>query len=256
MSSSTSTVLAEDKKNAGVITLNRPKALNAINLDMVRQIYANAVKFEDEKKLVIIKGTGGKAFCAGGDVVAVVQGGPSESSKSFFREEYILNYKIGSYKKPWVAIIDGITMGGGVGLSVHGRYRVATEKTMFAMPETAIGLFPDVGGGHFLPRLEGKLGLYLDSPDSGSRDATCSKVVWPRITVKVPLCPSWRRPSVNASRTRKSRQPLINCAPRIQAMNSFSLSMWKKSTVLSLEPLWRTLSRIWKSRHRIGPRER
>lgn len=160
-SSSDSTVLAEELNNAGVITLNRPKALNAINLDMVRQIYKHAKKFETSKDLVIIKGTGGKAFCAGGDVVAAVQAGPAESSKSFFREEYILNHLIGTYKIPYVAIIDGITMGGGVGLSVHGKYRVATEKTMFAMPETAIGLFPDVGGGHFLPKLDGKLGLYL-----------------------------------------------------------------------------------------------
>lgn len=154
-------MLAEEKNNAGVITLNRPKALNAINLDMVKQIYKSAEKFEKEKDLVIIKGTGGKAFCAGGDVVAVVRNGPTEAGKSFFREEYILNHLIGNYKIPYVAIIDGITMGGGVGLSVHGRYRVATEKTMFAMPETAIGLFPDVGGGHFLPRLQGKTGLYL-----------------------------------------------------------------------------------------------
>lgn len=161
MSSAEDTVLAEEKNNAGIITLNRPKALNAINLDMVKQIYKSAVKFEKEKDLVIIKGAGEKSFCAGGDVVAVVKNGASESSKSFFREEYTLNHLIGNYKIPYVAIIDGITMGGGVGLSVHGRYRVATEKTMFAMPETAIGLFPDVGGGHFLPRLQGKTGLYL-----------------------------------------------------------------------------------------------
>ncbi|KAK6483192.1 3-hydroxyisobutyryl-CoA hydrolase [Huso huso] len=82
-------------------------------------------------------------------------------SQDFFREEYILNNAIGTYQKPYVALIDGITMGGGVGLSVHGRFRVATEKTMFAMPETGIGLFPDVGGGYFLPRLQGKLGLFL-----------------------------------------------------------------------------------------------
>lgn len=158
---SSDTVLAEERNNAGVITLNRPKALNAINLDMVKQIYKHAQKFEKEKDLTIIKGAGEKSFCAGGDVVAVVQGGAVPSSKNFFRDEYTLNHLIGNYKKPYIAIIDGITMGGGVGLSVHGRYRVATERTMFAMPETAIGLFPDVGGGYFLPRLQGKVGLYL-----------------------------------------------------------------------------------------------
>jgi 3-hydroxyisobutyryl-CoA hydrolase len=87
--------------------------------------------------------------------------GSLEDGKSFFREEYKMNELIGSFRKPYIAIIDGITMGGGVGLSVHGKYRVATERTMFAMPETAIGLFPDVGGSYFLPRLNGKLGLYL-----------------------------------------------------------------------------------------------
>lgn len=161
MSSSESTVIVEEKNHTGIITLNRQKALNAINLDMVRQIYAAVKKWESTKSLVIIKGAGEKSFCAGGDVRAVVEGGPCEESKNFFREEYTLNALIGNYKIPYFAFIDGITMGGGVGLSVHGKYRIATEKTMFAMPETAIGLFPDVGGSHFLPRLDGKLGLYL-----------------------------------------------------------------------------------------------
>lgn len=156
------TVLAEEVgANKAVITLNRPKALNAINLDMVRQITSALTKWQGNKDLVIIKGVGDKSFCAGGDVRAIVDNGPVESSRNFFREEYRLNDLIGSYKPDYIAIIDGITMGGGVGLSVHGKYRVATERTMFAMPETAIGLFPDVGGGYFLPRLQGQLGLYL-----------------------------------------------------------------------------------------------
>lgn len=155
------TVIATDHGDKGVITLNRPKALNAINLDMVRQIYGHLKRWEDTKSAVIIKGVGDKSFCAGGDVRAVVEAGPTEESKAFFREEYTLNALIGNYKIPYIALIDGITMGGGVGLSVHGKYRVATERTMFAMPETQIGLFPDVGGSYFLPRLTGKLGLYL-----------------------------------------------------------------------------------------------
>lgn len=158
-------VLFETKGSAGLITLNRPKALNALNLSMVRRIYPQLQKWESDPQvgLVLIRGAGGKAFCAGGDIRAVTeegrQGGPM--SQNFFKEEYILNHKIGNYKKPYIALIDGITMGGGVGLSVHGRFRVATEKTVFAMPETAIGLFPDVGGGHFLPRLPGKMGIFL-----------------------------------------------------------------------------------------------
>ncbi|XP_062535857.1 3-hydroxyisobutyryl-CoA hydrolase, mitochondrial [Armigeres subalbatus] len=156
------TVISEEVgKNVGLITLNRTKALNAINLDMVRQIYGVMKPWENNKSLVVVKGAGEKSFCAGGDVRTLVENGPVESSRNFFREEYRLNELISSYKPDYVAIVDGITMGGGVGLSVHGKYRVATERTMFAMPETAIGLFPDVGGGYFLPRLQGKLGLYL-----------------------------------------------------------------------------------------------
>ncbi|AWP12620.1 putative lanosterol synthase-like isoform 7, partial [Scophthalmus maximus] len=158
-------VLLEKVGRAGVITLNRPKVLNALNLTMIRQIYPQLRKWENDNDtdIVIIKGDGGKAFCAGGDIRAVTEAGKVGDSlaQDFFREEYILNDAIGSCRKPYIALIDGITMGGGVGLSVHGRFRVATEKTLFAMPETAIGLFPDVGGGYFLPRLRGRLGLFL-----------------------------------------------------------------------------------------------
>ncbi|OXB55169.1 hypothetical protein ASZ78_009176 [Callipepla squamata] len=118
---------------------------------------------DPETFLIIIKGTGEKAFCAGGDVRAIANAGRAGDrlTRDYFREEYTLNNAVGTCKKPYVALIDGITMGGGVGLSVHGHFRVATEKTVFAMPETAIGLFPDVGGGYFLPRLSGKLGYFL-----------------------------------------------------------------------------------------------
>ncbi|KAJ3592614.1 hypothetical protein NHX12_007741 [Muraenolepis orangiensis] len=158
-------VLLEKVGHAGVITLNRPKALNALNLSMIRLLYPQLKDWETDEHtdIVIIKGAGGKAFCAGGDIRAITDAGRlgDPLAEDFFREEYVLNHTIGTYKKPYIALIDGITMGGGVGLSVHSRFRVATEKTVFAMPETAIGLFPDVGGGHFLPRLQGKLGLFL-----------------------------------------------------------------------------------------------
>ncbi|XP_048164971.1 3-hydroxyisobutyryl-CoA hydrolase, mitochondrial isoform X1 [Corvus hawaiiensis] len=162
---STAEVLLEKKGGAGIITLNRPKTLNALNLSMIQQIYPQIKTWEQDPEtfLIIIKGTGGKAFCAGGDIRAITEAGKvgDELPQDFFRREYRLNNAIGTCKKPYVALIDGITMGGGVGVSVHGHFRVATEKTLFAMPETAIGLFPDVGGGYFLPRLSGKIGYYL-----------------------------------------------------------------------------------------------
>lgn len=161
----TAEVLLERRGCAGVITLNRPKLLNALSLNMIRQIYPQLKKWERDPDtfLIIIKGAGGKAFCAGGDVKALSEAKKAGQtlSQDLFREEYILNNAIASCQKPYVALIDGITMGGGVGLSVHGQFRVATERSLFAMPETGIGLFPDVGGGYFLPRLQGKLGYFL-----------------------------------------------------------------------------------------------
>ncbi|MEQ8398590.1 enoyl-CoA hydratase/isomerase family protein [Thalassobaculum sp.] len=153
------------------IELARPKALNALTLDMIRAMHPRLEAWDDDDaiKAVIIKGEGEKAFCAGGDVRAVYRSivddlggkGPSELSQTFFLEEYRLNHTIHAFSKPYVAILDGVTMGGGVGLSVHGSHRIVTERLMFAMPETTIGLFPDVGGGWFLPRLPGAMGLYL-----------------------------------------------------------------------------------------------
>lgn len=163
MSTVENDVIVQDEGDKGIIILNRPKALNSLNLSMVDKIYPALKKWESEKKLVIVKGSGGKAFCAGGDVKAIAEAAfkGNKLGHEFFKKEYTTNGLIGSYKIPYIALIDGIVMGGGVGLSVHGRYRIATEKTLFAMPETQIGLFPDVGGSYFLPRLNGQLGWYL-----------------------------------------------------------------------------------------------
>ncbi|XP_065222327.1 3-hydroxyisobutyryl-CoA hydrolase, mitochondrial isoform X2 [Planococcus citri] len=152
-------VLFEVKNNVGIITLNRSKVLNSLNEPMVSAIYSKLKEWENERSFVIVKGAGEKAFCAGGDVVSATRN--TSEGIEFFRKEYTMDYLIGMYKKPFISLCDGITMGGGVGISVHGPYRIATEKTLFAMPETAIGLFPDVGGSYFLPRLQGKLGLFL-----------------------------------------------------------------------------------------------
>lgn len=154
-------VFKEDGK-IGIVTLNNPKTLNALNYCMVDQIYDRLVKWEDTMEMVLVEGTG-RAFCAGGDVVNVTKNFPKSvrEGQQFFQREYNLNYLIANFKVPFIALINGITMGGGVGLSIHGKYRIATDKTMFAMPETAIGLFPDVGVTHFLSRLPGGVGIYL-----------------------------------------------------------------------------------------------
>ncbi|WP_029010035.1 enoyl-CoA hydratase/isomerase family protein [Azospirillum halopraeferens] len=160
------TVLFETVGAVGRITLNRPRGLNALTLEQIRQIDPALRRWAADPAVaaVVIEGAGEKAFCAGGDIRALFDAsaaGDRAALETFFREEYRLNRLIHTYPKPYVALIDGITMGGGVGLSVHGRFRVATERTLFAMPETGIGFFPDVGGTHFLPRCPGELGLYL-----------------------------------------------------------------------------------------------
>jgi enoyl-CoA hydratase len=163
-------VLFDVDNGVGTITLNRPKTLNALTMNMINQMRLNVSEWisDDAIKLIIIKGAGDKAFCAGGDVRAVRQSildydgvEAPELAQNFFYEEYILNHQIHACKKPYLAIIDRVCMGGGVGLSVHGSFRIATERTLVGMPETAIGLFPDVGGAWFLSRLSGKIGTYL-----------------------------------------------------------------------------------------------
>ncbi|EIE75709.1 hypothetical protein G6F46_007991 [Rhizopus delemar] len=155
------------KSNLAVreVVLNRPKKLNALNLPMVRSITPQLQAWEksDLAKIIILKHSGGKGFCAGGDVKTVVDLAEAKDSNAakFFEEEYQLDHLIATLDTPYVSIMDGITMGGGVGLSVHAPFRIATENTLFAMPETAIGFLPEVGGSFFLPRLDGQLGVYL-----------------------------------------------------------------------------------------------
>jgi enoyl-CoA hydratase len=151
--------------SAGIITLNRPKALNALTLNMVRMIHPQLIAWaaDDAVKLVIIEGAGEKAFCAGGDIRALHDWGRAGDRNviDFYREEYRLNAYIKTYPKPYIALMNGIDMGGGVGVSINGAHRIAGERLIFAMPETGIGLFPDVGGTYFLPRCPGEIGMYL-----------------------------------------------------------------------------------------------
>ena len=146
----------------GRILLDRPAALNALDLPMLRAISAALAGWRDEPHVhaVVIAGAGERAFCAGGDIRSI-RSASAEAIETFFSEEYALNLAIATYPKPYVALIDGICMGGGIGVAVHGAARVVTEHAMLAMPETGIGLFPDIGATHFLPRLPGALGMFL-----------------------------------------------------------------------------------------------
>ena len=147
------------------VLLNRPQALNALTREMAVALDAalTAWTADDRVKAVVIRGAGGRAFCAGGDIRRLYDEGRAGGRYpyDFYRDEYCCNARLHHFPKPYVALLDGIVMGGGVGVSVHGSHRVVTENTLFAMPETGIGLFPDVGGTFFLPRLPGALGLYL-----------------------------------------------------------------------------------------------
>ncbi|KAL1841343.1 hypothetical protein VTJ49DRAFT_7123 [Mycothermus thermophilus] len=150
------------------IELNRPLKLNALNGSMIRKIAPRLLEWSksDLANVIVMKGAGNKAFCAGGDVAQLAiwnKEGPEgrDRSREFFAQEYQLDHLIATYNKPYIAFMDGITMGGGVGLSIHAPFRIATERTVFAMPETNIGFFPDVGGSFFLPRLPGYVGTYL-----------------------------------------------------------------------------------------------
>jgi enoyl-CoA hydratase len=169
--------LFEQRGAAGVITLNRPKALNALTQDMCLRIKAQLERWAKDPNIkgVVIRGAGERAFCAGGDIRALYESGKAGTpyALDFYRDEYRLDAAIKHFPKPYVALIHGIVMGGGVGVSVHGSHRIAAESAVFAMPETGIGLFPDVGGSYFLPRCPGQVGMYLALTGARLKTADC-----------------------------------------------------------------------------------
>ncbi len=155
----------ERRGAAGLVTLNRPQALNAVTQAMVRALTAKLAEWQDDAAVarVVIAASGGRAFSAGGDLRGLYElgrAGRYEEALSFFREEYTLNALIKHYRKPYVALIDGIVMGGGAGVSMHGSHRVAGDRFTFAMPEVGIGFFPDIGATWFLTRMPGELGTF------------------------------------------------------------------------------------------------
>jgi enoyl-CoA hydratase len=161
----TDDVLTSVDRGVGRIRLNRPKAIHALTTAMCEAMSAALLKWrnDDNVEAVLIDHAEGRGFCAGGDVVMLARSGSEDASeaKRFFFAEYRLNHLLFTYPKPTMAIMDGITMGGGVGISLPCDHRIATENTRFAMPETSIGLFPDVGGGWYLPRLPGQVGQFM-----------------------------------------------------------------------------------------------
>jgi enoyl-CoA hydratase len=150
---------------AGIIRLNRPKAINAVTLEMFRDIEKALDRFEPDPAIgpILLEGAGDRGLCAGGDIRALYESSKvkGDLGKILWREEYILNARIAKFAKPYVAFMDGIVMGGGVGLSAHGSHRVVTERTKLAMPEVGLGFFPDVGGTFLLSRSPGEIGTYF-----------------------------------------------------------------------------------------------
>ena len=151
--------------SAGIIRLNRPKAINALTLEMTLGIDAALGRFEADPDvaLVLLEGAGERGLCAGGDIRGLYESSKAggDLGKVFWRREYIINARIAKYPKPYVAFMDGLVMGGGVGLSAHGRHRIVTERTKLAMPEVGLGFFPDVGGTWLLSRAPGEIGTYF-----------------------------------------------------------------------------------------------
>jgi len=184
----TSEILFERRGAAGLVTLNRPKALNAVTHAMVLALRAQLDAWATDPAVtrIVVTAAGERAFSAGGDIRALYdlgKAGRHDEALQFWRDEYALNVAIKNYRKPYVALIDGIVMGGGVGVSVHGSHRVAGDRFQFAMPEVGIGFFPDVGATWFLPRMPGELGTYcaLTGERFGNSDACAAGVATHRI---------------------------------------------------------------------------
>ena len=189
MTDASSEILFDRRGAAGLVTLNRPQALNAVTLGMVRALTRQLAEWRADPSItrVVLTAAGGRAFSAGGDIRALYDAGTTgrhDEMLAFYGEEYLLNTIIKHYPKPYVALIDGIVMGGGVGLSVHGSHGVAGDRFSFAMPEVSIGFFPDVGATWFLPRLPGELGAYcaLTGERLGAADGVAATIATHRVS--------------------------------------------------------------------------
>ncbi len=251
----TEEILLGEKGGLAVLTINRPQALNALTLANYRRIdpALRAWAADPSVRAVVVRGAGDRAFCAGGDVRAVYEAGRGISGDPsltavFFREEYELIRRIHHFQKPYIAIIDGITMGGGAGISVNGAYRIATERTLLAMPETGIGLFPDVGATRFLNRCPGSVGRYLGLTGARLNAADAlycgfATHVMQRDSVEALLDELSRRPHLGRSMPRAFRSSL-QIRRRLQRCS-------RRSTVVL--PATRSKRSSKRSRQRLGP---
>jgi len=256
-----SDTVAEVRAGVGLITLNRPKALNALTLAMLRELTATLLAWRDDAAVqaVAIRGQGKEgafgAFCAGGDIrffhQAALAGDPR--LEDFFTEEYSLNHLIHQYPKPYIAFLDGIVMGGGMGISQGAKLRVVTERTKMAMPETNIGLFPDVGGGYFLSRCPGRLGEYLaltghmingaDAVAAGLADAFVASADlpgwWERLATQGASAASAKQASAGQGQLAQARNQIdavfgLDSVPKIIAALEADSSAWAAETAAVL----------------------
>ena len=226
-----SDILFSTQNGLGSVLLNRPKALNALTLEMCHALEAQlrAWATDDAITAVVVRGAGERAFCAGGDIRRLSEAAQAgdDYAFAFWHDEYRLNALISHYAKPYAALIDGIAMGGGVGLSVHGRYRVVSEHALFAMPETGIGFFPDVGGSYFLPRCPGQIGLYLGL--TGHRLKAADMLYAGIATHFVPRA---RLPALEQALAAAPGGDRVLCwrvSPRIQAWPIFPRTKWRSN---------------------------
>jgi enoyl-CoA hydratase len=227
-------LIARREGAAGIIRLNRPKAINAVTLEMFRDIEKALDRFESDAavSLILLEGAGQRGLCAGGDIRALYENSKvnGDLGKILWREEYVLNARISKFPKPYVAFMDGIVMGGGVGLSAHGRHRVVTERTALAMPEVGLGFFPDVGGTWLLSHAPGEIGTYfgltgqtMNGPDAiyaGFADAVVPSdklpVLRQALTRVLPGTPSNEIKSlIDSFSTGESSGPVTKLRPQI-----------------------------------------
>ncbi len=221
---------------AGIIRLNRPKAINAMTLEMSEGIDAAFDRFESDPAVavVILEGAGERGLCAGGDIRGLYESSKAggDLGKRFWRQEYVMNARIAKYPKPYVAFMDGLVMGGGVGLSGHARHRVVTEKTKLAMPEVGLGFFPDVGGTWLLSRSPGELGAFfgLTGLTMNGPDAVFSRFA--DAVVPSAKLPSLRdaltavRPGISVKRSRQGHCGLCDRGTRRAGRGQASFDRW------------------------------